>query len=476
MQTLRNILMVGLCFNAILTACAPARSAPTAASTLVAPTPSSSPKPTVPSVTLAPTSEPINVGVPVIESSADGQSSLIVISSVTGEPFDVFSPIKLGTSYNYAFTPDGHTLALVSDTQLYLIDLPSWTYRTSAVGLISWSSSPIYSPDGTLLAVVSGVSDGVLSIVDAKSGEVKANVRADFSIRHASFTMDGKEIMVYGPHLAPGNTISVGVPKAALYSASDLSILWSVNMNGIRDGVFPKKADTTDIYQPGAAWYFQPGVVFDPNRATLYLVHGDADKLTTVDFAHHKVSTVNVHLKTSWLDQFLALTADVAYAKGMDGTTKQAVISPDGKFLYVSGSTETVTQQGNSSNWDITDTPIGLQVIATDDGTLVDQITSEANSLTRSPDGRQVFLSGWKQNNSYGMPWTDVYDISSRSVIKHLDGVYLIPTRRMDGKPILASSIMLSDNLNEMAVIDPASWAVSNVWKGSDYIGWLIDR
>ncbi len=115
----------------------------------------------------------------------------------------------------------------------------------------------------------------------------------------------------------------------------------------------------------------------------------------------------------------------------------------------MSGSTEAVTQQGNSSNWDITDTPIGLQVIATDDGTLVDQITSEANSLTRSPDGRQVFLSGWKQNNSYGMPWTDVYDISSRSVIKHLDGVYLIPTRRMDGKPILASSIMLSDNLND---------------------------
>src|SRR5258708_16154058 len=162
MQTLRNILMVGLCFSAILTACAPARSAPTAASTLVAPTPSSSPNPTVPSATPVPTSEPVSVGVPVIESSADGQSRLIVISSVTGKPFDAFSPIKLGSSYNYAFAPDGHTLALVSDTQLYLIDLPSWTYRTSAVGLISWSSSPIYSPDGTLLAVVSVVSAGML--------------------------------------------------------------------------------------------------------------------------------------------------------------------------------------------------------------------------------------------------------------------------------------------------------------------------
>lgn len=169
--------------------------------------------------------------------------------------------------------------------------------------------------------------------------------------------------MVYGPHLASAGIaanagVSVGPPMAALLAASDLSPIWSVQLNGVRDGVFPKKAGTADtqaIYEPGAAWFFQPGVAFAPAADVLYVVHGDADQLTSVDFTTRKVRTVDVRPRLSWLEQLLALTAGVAHAKGMDGITKQAVISPDGKFLYVVGSNEKVTQQPNSENWDVTD-------------------------------------------------------------------------------------------------------------------------
>ncbi len=473
MLKLRCILIVGLALSVILTACAPATPAPT----LILP----SPQPTLPSATAIPTPEPIGVGVPVIQ-YLNEQSKLLVISSVTGKALDAFTPMPLGYNYNYAFAPDGRTLALVSDAQLNLIDLSSWKSHTSDVGLHGWLSSVIYSQDGTLLALASGEPDGGLRVVDARSGEVKASTQAGFSVRNIKFTTDGKAIMVYGPYLASTGVaanagVSVGAPKAALFALSDLSVLWSVELAGIRDGTFPKKADTAntqDIYQPGAAWHYEPGIAFAPNSDVLYAVHGDEDKLTTVDFTHRKVSTVDINVEASWFDQLMALTAGVAHAKGMDGTTKQAVISLDGKFLFVGGNTEVVTQQANG-NWDITDTSMGLQVIAVEDGTLVDKIETEASPTWPSSDGKQIFLSGWKRNTSYGTPWTDVYDISSRGIVKHLDGVYLIPTRRMDGKAILASSSTISSNVSYMALVDPDTWAIVSEWKGTVNVGWLLD-
>src|SRR6266498_1164615 len=450
MLKLKRILIVGLTLSVVLTAC----SSTTPASTSVPPSLSSLPQPTLSPAIRAPTPEPVSVGVPVIE-FLNERSVLLVISSVTGKVFDTFTPIPLGENYNYAFAPDGHTLALVSNARLYLIDLPSWKISTFVVGLYGWL---VYSPDGTLLALASGGSDGNLLVVDARSGEVKASAQAGFSIRNVKFTNDGKAIMVYSPHLASTGIaanagVNIGAPKAALFAVSDLSVLWSVQMDGIRDGTFPKKADTAntqEIYQPGAAWHFEPGIAFAPNNDMLYVVHGDEDKLTTVDFSNRKVSTVEVHVKTSWLDQLMALTAGVAHAKGMDGTTKHAIISQDGKFLFVGGNTEVVTPQANG-NWDITDTAMGLQMIAVEDGTLIDKIETEANPAWVSPNARQLFLTGWKMNNNYGgTPWTDVYDISSRSVIKHLDGVFLIPTRRIDGKAILASRNAISSNLSDM--------------------------
>jgi len=472
MQNLQRILIVGLCLSVILTACSSATSTP------IPPIPTpipSLPQPTLPPATPISTPEAVGVGVPVIK-YLNGPNELFVISSVTGKAFDTFTPIPLGYNIYNAFAADGHTLALVSDGQLYLIDLPSWNYHTSDVGLHGRFISVVYSPDETLLALASGEPDGALRVVDAKSGEVKASAQAGFSIRNVKFTTDGKALMVYGPQLAStgfaaGAGVSVGAPKAALFAVSDLSVLWSVELTGIRHGTFPKKADapvTQDIYQPGAAWFFAPGVVYSPNRDILYLVHGDEDKLTTVDFTHRKVSTVDIHVKTSWLDQLMALTAGVAYAKGMDGTIKHALISPDGKFLFVAGFTEAVTEQA------ITDTSLGLQVIAVEDGTLVNKIETEASLTRLSPNGRQIFLSGWKRDNN-GTPWTDVYDISSRSIVKHFDGLYLFSTRRLDGKAILVSSNQINEHVSYMASVEPATWAITSEWKEPAIVSWLID-
>jgi WD40 repeat protein len=414
---------------------------------------------------------------PVI-TSINEQNALLVISSLTGKPIDQFAPIPLGTYYNYAFSPDKKTLAVVSSGQLHLIDLLSWNYRVSDIDLHGPINSVVYSPDGTLLALAGGVPARDLRVVDAQRGALKASAQADFSIRNIKFTANGKAIMIYGPQLATTGVaanagVSVGAPRVALYAVADLSLLWSSQLKGIRDGTFPKKAgtgNTQDIYQPGAAWHYEPGIAFDPNRDLLYLVHGDEDKLTTVDFSSKKVKTVDVHAQTSWLDQLLALTVDVAYAKGMDGTIKQAVISPDGKFLYVAGNTEAVTQPENDNNWNIIDTPTGLQVIAAEDGALMEKISIGTSSVRLSPNSKQLFLTGW--NN--GTPRTEVYDISSRRIIKRLEGVYLIPTRRLDGKAILVSIFTNSSNVSDTTLMEPDTWATISEWNDTDNIGWLI--
>lgn len=171
MQTLRPFLILGLAISIILAACSPA----TPISTTEPISPTSLPQSTTPITTpVLTTAEPVNAGIPVIETSSDGLNRLLVISPVTGKVLDTFPPIPLGHNYGYSFAPDGHTMALVSDGQLYFIDLPSWKYRTFDTGIHGWLSAVVYSPDGMLLALASGDPDAALSIVDTKSGEIKS--------------------------------------------------------------------------------------------------------------------------------------------------------------------------------------------------------------------------------------------------------------------------------------------------------------
>src|SRR5512133_1811106 len=142
MRILQPVWMAGISLCLILTACSPA--APAALPV----TPSS---PTLTPIILPPatptlTSEPNGTGVPAFQFLND-RSELVVISPVTGEKLDSFKPISFRDFYNYTFAPDGRTLALVADSGLTLIDLPSWKTREYDLGLHGWMSSVVYSSD-----------------------------------------------------------------------------------------------------------------------------------------------------------------------------------------------------------------------------------------------------------------------------------------------------------------------------------------
>jgi hypothetical protein len=477
MLFLRPLLMLGLALALILTACSPA-----APAVLPVSPSSTSSSPTLPQATFTFTAEPAEPGVPAFQFLND-KSELMAVSASTGQELDSFTPIPIRDFYSYAFAPDAHTLALVANAKLYLIDLPAWKTRQYDLNLHGWMSSMIYSSDGSQLAIASGEPESTIWIIDPQSGEVTASQKADFSIRKLQFTEDGKLIMAYGPHIAASGVaanagVSIGPPKAGLYSASNLAPLWSTELDGIRDGTFPKKPGTLitdDIYLPGSAWHSEPGIAFSPKGDLLYLVHADEDKLTTLDFTSRRIRTVDIEAKTSWLDHLMALTAGIAYAKGMDGTVKQAFISPDGKFLFVGGIMEKVTMPTNSSSLEITDTLNGLQVIAVEDGRLVDKIDEEITPTGLSSDGRYLFLTNSKNNGGNTGLKTDIYDIASMNILEQIDNVSLTPSRRIDGESVLVSTEFSGtngDNVCNLATVDPNSWTIMNRWKGNCVI-WL---
>ena len=467
-----RLLMLASALVMLLAACSPQRTA------LPTPFPSLPPAQAPASTaTAGPTSEPPGLGVPAIQYGYT-DSKLVLASSLTGQPLKGFTPIPLGDTYSYAFTPDGHTLAVVYAATLYLVSLPGWKIRTVDIGLHGWMSALAFSHDGNRLALATGDSNSGLCIVDTRLGHVTASAQAGFAVHNLKFTGDGKALMVYGPHLAATGQeanigVSIGAPEAALLSTSDLSPLWSARLDGLRDGTFPKQPNTPDLYQPGVAWHYSPGIAFAPGADVLYAVHGDADRLTTIDFTRRTVKTVAVRAKTSWFDRLLAWTAGVAYAKGMDGTTKQAVISPDGKLLYVVGSTEAVSKPEGSKDWNFTFTPIGLEVISVQDGSLVQKLDAQADMAALAPDKQHLLLLGWKQSSD--TPWTEIYDIRSMQVTQHLDGVRLIPARRADGTAVLQSSVTISGNKCDMLSMDPESWSVIARWTATPCANWLMD-
>ena len=220
--------------------------------------------------------------------------------------------------------------------------------------------------------------------------------------------------------------------------------------------------------------YLSPGVAFAPDRDALYIVHADSGQLTTADFGAQTVGTIEIHAGLSWFEQLLSLTASIAHAKVTDGTNKQIAVSPDGRYLYVVGmdSDSTLDKQGN---WQLSQTPLGLEIIQTGDGSRVQHIQTSAAELSLSPDGRFLYLRNWALDQDGGLG-TEVFDTSSRQIVSRKVGLYLTPALRMNGEPLLASTYSLSESLHRMTVLLPDDLSVLGEWKGAGYIALLTPQ
>jgi hypothetical protein len=264
-------------------------------------------------------------------------------------------------------------------------------------------------------------------------------------------------------------------PFVTLLDSADLSVLWEADLEGVRHGILPKDENSyvpVDFTQPGNAVYYFPGLTFAPERDSLYVVHADEEVLTTVDFDAQEVASVEIQPQLSWMERLLSLTAGVAHAKVAEGTSKQVAISPDGETLYIVG-TQNELGEKEGNEWEIIDNPLGLQIVRAEDGKRLARYNNNASEISISYDGHYLFLQGWSQAQDNA--WTKIFDTTTNQPVRRIENnTWLVPTRRLNGEPILASSVYINGaSEQQYTTVDPDDLSVLAEWSSTDYLVWL---
>jgi len=140
-----------------------------------------------------------------------------------------------------------------------------------------------------------------------------------------------------------------------------------------------------------------------------------------VDFQTRSTHTLKIEPQLSWLEKLLVFDIHIAAAKMLNGIYKMGVPSPDGRYLFVVGQ-QSVAVKKDNDEIEVNSIPLGLQVIDTQNSTLVQQIDTNANRLSLSQDGKTLLLSGWEVVGGTEKIWTDVMDLSSWKVIQQFNG------------------------------------------------------
>lgn len=416
-------------------------------------------------------------------------SYLHAVDPTNGLDLARYEPISLEGWSFFTFSPDRLTLAglvyppedFSSDGTVHLLDLQKWQVFPTEITFGKKEGRPrsmAFSPDGAGLVVGSdGFGHHYLTVVDLTNRTVVAQAEVPFAPLQLAFTSGGPPAII-----AYGSTEEDRNPKsyAASFNLPDLSLAWELPLPEILDGGY---ADEGADYSEFVWW--QPAVLFSPERDKLYIVHADEDKLTTVDFVSMTTSTVEIQPGLSWLEKLLARTAGVAQAKSIDGTTRAAVLSADGERLYVTGYKVDTSDSGNQGQ--VVLTLHGLQVIDVLKGTEIARIeagvfksSSSAGAMSYvywgarelislSPDGERLYLRGGTEEI---VP--QILDANTLEALSVVKGRWLAPALRLGGEPILLSTGSSHETgQTTLATFDPESLEPLHIWRLPGYAWWI---
>ena len=411
--------------------------------------------------------------------------SLAPVEPVSGLTVPGYAAIDLGVNYYYAYSPDHSSLLLVTypdDTTenptLHLVNLASWHEVTWTLEVAGWVSALAFRPDGKQIAISTMYRQKDLQVFDLESGTVTAHIQPEFEISNLRYTLNGESLMAYGRVLVDRfteNERSQGHARVSLYRASDLSTDWSVELTGVRDGLYAlDENDLTSIHAPGNSWYYYPGVVFAPRANTLYVIHAEKDALTTVDFSARSFAMQGFKTQLSWFERFLLIGAITVHAKGGSGTIREAVISPDGKVIYTAGM-KNETHQNSNGDWEFASTALDLQGIRTGDAAIVLDEMLSGDGLRIAPDGDRLFIQGWTGDSSAATPQTMIFDLNEGIFKPPIRGVYATPARRMDGTLLLVSNESMSTGETLMGIYDFKNGAWIGDWTSPTLASWLTE-
>lgn len=409
----------------------------------------------------------------------DQGCALHLIDPASGQSLPAYPPVALGNSSAVKRSPDLRALAVIDyrnnqnsqNGLLKLIDLSTWQTLTTTLTFDKVYDSFFFSPDSKRLVVNSPTATwppkGQLELLDLVQQQRTAQQMLDFNVRQLHFSMDGQWLMLYGMDGSPDYMVNPH-SHVALLRAADLQIVWQQTLPAVRDGFFNVNPDATPHEDPEKTTLWEPALVFAPDGRYLYIVHADENQLTTVDFSARTAHTVAITPVASWLERLLALTARSAKAKAFNGVRKQAVIAPTGKRLYVT----TVEHIFKANIY--TETAQNVQVIDLTSGVEIAQLDSQAHTVGISADGTQLYLQGWENGPRQSDPaeWTEIVDTANLQQMAKLPDRAIALGQRLDGTPILLSSITRQDGRWEAAALDPATFQLLHAWTSQQTGGW----
>jgi len=442
---------------------------------------------------------PLGMTVPLVAWNSEQHAyELQLIDPATGEVFPGRSPIEVGRSAEdppaVSLSPDGSQLAFVTGVgsacdayygcppaadEVQVIDLPTWSQTTADIAaqfpeahspLKGWVNPLVFSPDGEHFALAYHRRDGTTAMLfDARTGQLLGQEPLPIRPRLMEFSADGTELVIYGSPLAEIPWISQpGPPSVLLLDAGSLEFQWSQLLPDILEGSWCLENCGSQSEVTRAA-YWWPAVEFSPERQELYIVHADADRLTTVNFQDRAVRSQVIGPRPTWIERLLALTADIAEAKVWpEGASKSAVLSPEGTRLYLVGHTWNRTQNVKGE-WQVSETIHGLRVIEVKSGYELDALEAKADWISLSPDRRYVILqTGWR-----GL--TKVLSADSLEPLGQVDGLEFQPSRRLDGEPILIA-IRYGPTLyrpSQVSMLAPETFEILSSWSTTGIGFWL---
>jgi hypothetical protein len=223
-----------------------------------------------------------------------------------------------------------------------------------------------------------------------------------------------------------------------------LSLAWEQTLAEVKDGHFAPDGSS----DPHEGVWWETGSVFTPDASTLYIVHADGPRLTTVEFGAQApaVATASIAPRRTWGEWLRSLVVRSAQAKILNGTSLTATLAPDGSRLYVGGtvySYEDAVHREESATVQVIDLPEGTA-----------QPGPLANAAYLDATGTQLFLANWRYMQATPQEWTEVVDAVTLEQVAMIEGWAVRPTRRLDGAPVLLGQRTLPGGYPDIALID----------------------
>lgn len=425
--------------------------------------------------------------------TAGRQYKIRPVDATTGQDIPGYTPLAVGGTQMYelqtALSADGRMLAAIDSNgqvcesqaggsacraradALHLVDVETWQSVVVALSGEGWTWPLVFSPDHTRLALaVHNQESSQVLLFDTATGVQLGQQSIPFRPTLMTFTAGGSLALAGAPEGENRGVTAPGPFAVQRLDGVSLAVQWDQTLPEIMSGSWcTAVCDGEHSERRVTAW--QPGVVASPDGRFFYIVHADADQLTTVDLDDGSVHSAPIQARQSWPGRLLALTAGTVAAKSLgDGAHKSVVVSADGRHLYVVGERWFVEEAAEGQPMQHREF-LGLQVVDTTNGRLLESKETPADRIRLTPDGTHLLLDGWTEEGR----WMEVWKTAGLEMVTRLEDREVTAVPLLDGGYALLAG---SDNGHQLffSLMPPPFFKCAPTWMADGPIVWVAGQ